>query len=120
MTGPTSLEPFWKGLPLLRLIGGGAVSNLWAQIMTDVLRREVLVPEGADAAYGSALIAGVTAGMFAANPEAIGEFISLRMRCKPDERRVALYDELFDIYRQAAQAISDVSHQLHQFQASEY
>jgi sugar (pentulose or hexulose) kinase len=88
--------------------------------MTDVLRREVLVPEGADAAYGSALIAGVTAGMFAANPEAIGEFISLRMRCKPDERRVALYDELFDIYRQAAQAISDVSHQLHQFQASEY
>ena len=104
----------------VRLIGGGAVSNLWAQIMTDVLRREVLVPEGADAAYGSALIAGVTAGMFAANPEAIGEFISLRMRCTPDERRVALYDELFDIYRQAAQAISDVSHQLHQFQASEY
>jgi hypothetical protein len=47
--------------------------------------------------------------MFAAEPEVLGEFISLRMRCTPDEKRVALYDELFDIYRQAAQAISEVS-----------
>jgi xylulokinase len=104
----------------VRLIGGGAASDLWAQIITDILRREVLVPEGADAAYGSALMAGVTAGMLETKPEAIGDFIRLRTRCLPDEKRVRLYDELFGIYRQAARAITDVSHQLHHFQVIKY
>ncbi len=104
----------------IRLIGGGATSNLWAQIMTDILQRELLVPEGADAAFGSALMAGVAAGMFEPKPDSIGDLIRIRAHFSPDTKRVRLYDDLFGIYRQAAKAISDVSHQLHHFQASQY
>ncbi|MEA3338311.1 MAG: FGGY family carbohydrate kinase [Chloroflexota bacterium] len=103
----------------IRLIGGGAASDLWAQIMTDVLQRELLVPESADAAFGSALMAGVAAGMFEAKSDSIGDLIRIRARRFPDEKRSTLYDDLFGIYRQAAESISDVSHQLHHFQVKQ-
>jgi xylulokinase len=103
----------------IRLIGGGAASDLWVQIMTDILQRELLVPKGTDAAYGSALMAGVAAEMFEAKSDSIGDLIRIRARCSPDTKRSKLYDNLFGIYRQAAKAMSDVSRQLHHFQVKQ-
>jgi len=103
----------------IRLIGGGAASDLWARIMTDILQRELLVPEGADAAFGSALMAGVAAGMFEAKSDSIDDLIRIRTHCSPDTKQSKLYDDLFGIYKQAAEAVSDVSHQLHHFQAKQ-
>ena len=99
----------------IRFIGGGASSTLWAQILADVLQRELLVPEGADAAFGAALMAGVVCGMFDNNPEAINDLIRIRARFSPDTNRGKLYDDLFGIYLSASKAMTDVSHQLHHF-----
>jgi xylulokinase len=104
----------------IRLIGGGAASDLWAQIMTDILQCELLVPQGADAAFGASLMAGVTAGMFEPHAESIGRLIHIRSRFSPDPVRSKLYDELFSIYRKAAESISEVSHRLHFFQQEHY
>jgi len=97
----------------IRLIGGGATSDLWAQIMADVLQHELLVLRDADAAFGSALMAGVSAGMFELKPKTIGDLIRIRAHFSPDAKRVQLYDKLFDIYRMATKTITEVSHQLH-------
>ena len=102
----------------LRLIGGGATSRIWAQIITDNLKREVLVPEGTDAAYGSALLAGLAVGMFDKSPEGIDHLIKIRSRLTPDKRRTLLYDELFSIYKQSADATKELSHRLQVFQTS--
>ena len=103
----------------LRLIGGGATSGIWGQIITDNLQREVLVPEGTDAAYGSALLAGIAAGMFDKSSEGIDHLIKIRSRLTPEKRHMIIYDELFSIYKQSADATKALSHRLHAFQTSE-
>ena len=55
----------------LRLIGGGARSALWTQIAADVFGREIIVPQGCDASFGSALLAGVGTGVFADERDAV-------------------------------------------------
>jgi xylulokinase len=102
----------------LRLIGGGATSGIWGQIITDNLQREVLVPEGTDAAYGSALLAGIAAGMFDKSSEGIDHLIKIRSRLTPEKRHMIIYDELFSIYKQSADATKALSHRLHAFQTS--
>lgn len=101
----------------IRLIGGGAVSDLWSQIMTDILRREVLVPEGSDAAYGAALLAGVASELFEPEPAFLDGLISFRAHLSPGPA-AEVYDELFAIYQEATEAITPVSHRLHDFQTS--
>jgi xylulokinase len=100
----------------IRLIGGGAASKLWAQIVCDILQRDVIVPEGTDAAYGAALMAGVAAGIYEKEPEFINNLIRVRDRYFPDQERVELYEELFQVFKLASQATEEVSHLLYEFQ----
>ncbi|MGB6422920.1 MAG: FGGY family carbohydrate kinase [Anaerolineales bacterium] len=100
----------------IRLIGGGSASKLWAQIICDILQRDVIVPEGTDAAYGAALMAGVAAGIYEKEPEFINNLIRVRDRYFPDKERVELYEELFNIFKLASKATEEVSHLLYEFQ----
>jgi xylulokinase len=84
----------------IRAIGGGARSPLWRQIQADVFGMPVyrtVVDEGP--AYGAALLAGVSAGLF----ENVREACSVvRLRpdvTEPDQRRTQLYKEYFAIYK---------------------
>ena len=56
----------------LRIIGGGARSALWRQMVADDLGRPLLVPVLIDASAGAALLAGVGAGIFADPASAAG------------------------------------------------
>jgi xylulokinase len=84
----------------IRVIGGGARSALWRQIQADVFGMPVyrtVVDEGP--AYGAALLAGVSAGLFANVDEACSV---IRLRpdvTEPDERRTQLYKEYLSIYQ---------------------
>ncbi len=100
----------------IRLIGQGSRSPLWSQIIADVLRRPVKVPEQTDAAYGAALIAAVGLGVLELNAERLGSMIRIRQRLEPDSPRAELYDELFDIYRDADTATRQIAERLHQFE----
>ncbi|MBN1149510.1 MAG: hypothetical protein JXA78_19775 [Anaerolineales bacterium] len=100
----------------IRLLGGGTESRLWAQIITDIVGREAILPVGTDAAYGAALMAGVAAGIFDKTQESIDALIKFQARLYPDSARVALYNDLFEIYQQAASLLKEISHKLHRFQ----
>jgi xylulokinase len=100
----------------IRLIGGGSESQLWSQIMADIINQEIVVPVGNDAAFGAALLAGVAAGIFDSSPETINQLIHFRACHHPEPTSVALYDELFLIYKEAALATRQISHKLHHFQ----
>jgi len=84
----------------IRVIGGGARSPLWRQIQADVFGMPVyrtVVEEGP--AYGAALLAGVSAGLFANVKEACA-VVRLRPEVtEPDPRRTRVYKEYFEIYK---------------------
>jgi xylulokinase len=77
-----------------RLSGGGARSELWAEIVATVLGlplERTAVDEGA--AYGAALLAGVRSGIFADAHEAVASCVRVTGRVEPRGEWSAAYDE---------------------------
>jgi xylulokinase len=83
----------------LSLIGGGARSPLWAQLMTDVLRLPVSVHLGGEAA---AALGAARLGWLATGAPAASVLIKPRVlaSCEPDHARFALLDERLQRYRE--------------------
>ena len=99
-----------------RLIGGGAKSQLWSQIVCDVFVQEMLLPQEQDAAYGAALITGAAAGLFDSSPESIQKLIQIERQLEPDAARHAIYSKLFGIYQEAGQKLHNIAHRLTTFE----
>lgn len=95
-----------------RLIGGGARSATWRQIVCDVLGIPLELPAVADASFGAALIAGVGAGLFADELEAVGRAVQVVARHEPDPVRRERYEALYGIYRDAARVLTPIHHRL--------
>jgi len=73
-----------------RLIGGGSKSELWPEIMTNVLGRPLSIPGQLLAAFGAALITAVGVGLMDGSPDALGEKIEIRRRLEPTPETVSL------------------------------
>ena len=97
----------------MRIIGGGARSATWRQIMSDVLGREICRPAQGDASYGAALIAGVGAGVFGSLSEAAELCAPVIDRARPEAERHDLYSKLFAVYKEAQAGLAPLDHQLH-------
>jgi len=86
----------------VNLIGGGALFDIWCQILADVLRREVrrmAYPQEAGV-RGAAAIAAVGLGVFESFEEAVSRF-AVEKIFKPDPERAKVYDWLFDFFVEA-------------------
>jgi xylulokinase len=88
-----------KRFEALRIIGGGAKSEIWCQIMADVLNRDILQVEDPIAANsrGAALLALTATGKM--DMDDIGEAVKVRKIFTPNPQHRQLYDERFEIYR---------------------
>ncbi len=100
----------------IRIVGGGARSTLWRQIIADVLQLQVTLPSHTDASYGVALIAGVGAGLFDDERAAVRHAQGERAHCACDPAHAQMYDELYDIYKHTKIQLTDINHRLHVFQ----
>jgi xylulokinase len=89
------------------LIGGGAKSRLWRQVICDVLGQPLVKPEIEDAALGAAVLAGQAIGMIRDWTGVSGE-----VTLQPNPETRVLYDQLFDLYREFAQDLIAHSHRL--------
>ena len=94
------------------LIGGGAKSPLWRQILCDVLGHPLTRPAVEDTAFGAAMLAGVAVGVFADWHEAVQTCSQVEEELKPDAAAHELYSEYFDIYRAVADDLRIHSHRL--------
>jgi xylulokinase len=87
----------------INMIGGGANSNVWCQIMADVLNRPVRQVKDPIQANlrGAALLAAVAVGY--STYDDIAGRVQIGHTYKPNPENRAIYDELFtefvDIYR---------------------
>jgi xylulokinase len=107
------------GLDEARIIGGGARSPLWRQIVADVLRLHVVLPEKADASFGAALLAGVGIGLFADERAAARLNRGQRDTHDPDPARADRYDALFELYRESKSRLTEINHRLGAFDRAE-
>ena len=97
----------------IRATGGGARSDLWRQLLADILGLPIVrttTDEGP--AYGAALLAGVASGQFKDVAEATA---MVRVRAKVDEpnaQRRRIYDEHYAVYRSLYPATAEAMHRL--------
>jgi xylulokinase len=86
--------------PELRVVGGGARSELWSRIMASVTGRPVLAAAaGGEAALGDAMLAAVGVGL--ASPDRLEAWVgadALYRRSDPDPAEAATYDRYFEQY----------------------
>jgi xylulokinase len=112
-----------RGLSLpieeVRLIGGGARSPLWRQIVADVFGLPILGLEAEEgAAYGAALLAGVGAGVWRDVSAACRAAVRTAGRVEPQPGAVPLYDEMYGRYRDVYPKLRDSFAALHALAAS--
>jgi xylulokinase len=80
--------------------GGGAKSELWLQIISDVTQKTVSVPRVTEAtALGGAMLAGVGIGTFATLDDAMNQWVHIHDICFPDAKLKGIYDKMYDLYR---------------------
>jgi len=90
------------------LIGGGARSALWSEIVANVFNRPVSVPTPGDASFGAALLAGVGTGVFASPRDAVARCLRIDRTIAPEASAAASYDALFARYRLIHDALAPV------------
>ena len=97
-------------LPVKRifLIGGGARSKLWSEIVASVFNCTVAVPTPGDASFGACLLAGTGIGVFKDVKEAVAKCLHVDRTIKPDPKAAAEYDRLYCCYKQIHDALAPV------------
>ena len=91
----------------IRAAGGGARSELWRQIQSDVYNTPLVttnVDEGP--AYGAALLAMAGTGMHGSVEEACAATIRPVSECKPGSGAVAAYDKWFTLFQESYRALA--------------
>ena len=96
----------------IRIIGGGSSSELWRQIVADVLGLEVTKMERDDSSLGSAMLAGVGTGAFASFAEAVARCARPQSVTAPRPESHQQYARLFDIYREIQRALVEANHRI--------
>lgn len=102
----------------IRLMGGGAKSACWRQIIADVTGLTVERTETGDASFGAALVAGIGVGVFANPQDAEARCIRLQDTTLPQDETASFYSALFGLYKDAQAALVEVNHKLHALTSS--
>jgi xylulokinase len=93
----------------LRVMGGGAKSQLWNQIKADVTGLPVHVPEITETtALGAGFLALVGMGAYATLTEASEQIVKIHHHTAPDPATASMYAESYERYRQTYFALLPV------------
>ena len=99
----------------VRLIGGGARSQLWAQMFADVLDLPLEVPQGSEiGARGAALCAGIGIGVYADYADAATRAVTIERMHAPDPAATARYRAAYAEYQRLAEAMREPWERLQQ------
>ena len=84
----------------VRASGGGANSSLWCQMQADIFAKKIVKTDVKEApAYGVALLAGVSSGIFKNIREACKKTIKVVATMEPIPKNVRQYEKYYRIYR---------------------
>lgn len=95
-----SMEKCVKTSPVIRLVGGGALSPLTCQILSDILNREVEIVESPQniGAVGAAIVIAVGLGLIN-DMENAKDLIPASAKYTPNASNAAAYDHYFEVFK---------------------
>ena len=96
---------------IAHIIGGGAKSKVWRQIVADALELTLVQTENNDSSFGSAMCAGIYAGFFK-------DFNDASARCKkvvgitqPNFENTEKYRKIFEKYKKISKFLVEISNE---------
>lgn len=92
--------------------GGGSLSDVWMQMMADVLQMEVTIPSETrhSGAIGAAVAAAIGLGW--CDADTIYQFVKTEKVFKPNKDLKELYDKKYENYQKLYQSIKDLSREI--------
>jgi len=107
-----SMMDCYQNIPVkmqkLRLCGGGAKSDVFAQILCDCAGAPVEIPEGTEfGAKGVGMLAGVAAGMFKDMNDAVAKCVKVSRKFEPNMENHEKYLKIYKVYDQVRKAVMD-------------
>jgi xylulokinase len=83
----------------IRLTGGGAKSEFWTQIQSDIYGKPIQTLRISECTtFGAAILGAVAAGVFKTIEEAVETLVHTGRSVEPNRRNHELYDELYAIF----------------------
>ena len=91
----------------VRLTGGASRNPAFAQMFADILAMPIVVTETEEAAaWGAALCAGASVGLYASPEDDPRDLAPLCATYMPDPARSAAYEDRYRLFRRAAEALA--------------
>lgn len=90
------------------IIGGGGKSPLWRQMIADALGIELVEMKYADSSFGSAMLAGVSVGVFDSLSDAIKKCNKKVSETHPNKENTEKYRKLFKKYKAIQKALEPI------------
>ena len=93
----------------IKIIGGGALSNNWCQIIADVCGKNVLRPTNLQesTSFGAAITGGVGVGIFD-DFSAVNQLLKIKDKFYPDKKKIDKYKQLYSIFLEVSDSVNDL------------
>jgi len=83
----------------IRVLGGGARSDIWNQIKADITRKNIIRTENEEAAcLGAAILAGKAVGIYDSIKEATISMVRIKKKFEPKKENIDVYKETYKKY----------------------
>jgi len=89
-------------------IGGGTKGKLWRQMASDVLGLSLKTSESSDSSLGSAMLAGIAAGVFADPADAVKRCVKPKSVTVPNPENTEKYRKVFEEYKKIHDALAPI------------
>ena len=90
------------------IIGGGGKSPLWRQMVSDALDMKLKEMKYADSSLGSAMLAGIAAGVFKNPEDAVAKCNEIISETTPNSKNTMEYRKLFKKYKVVQKALEPI------------
>ena len=90
------------------IIGGGGKSPLWRQMISDALGIELVEMKYVDSSFGSAMLAGISIGVFENAEKAVEKCNEIVSKTVPNSKNITKYKEIFKKYKAIQKALEPI------------
>lgn len=90
------------------ILGGGAKSKVWREIVADALDIELTTTKDNDSSFGSAMLAAINAGFFISYKDALEKCRKVTGKTLPNKENTVKYAELFKKYKKIQAVLQEV------------
>lgn len=91
-----------------KIIGGGAKSRVWRQIISDCLGIKLIMTENNDSSFGSAMMAGIAVGLFKDEKDAVNKCSVIIGETIPNFENNKKYAQIFEKYKKVQVLLKEI------------